>query len=205
VFDRVQARSSLPLRSIVEATRSEAERLRVRRLGLLGTRFTMRSDFYARAFAPGGMEILVPEEVEQELIHHRLMTEIELGIVKDSTRQELLAIVKRLVYERGIDAVVLGCAGCRSSSTGASTASRSSTTAIHVEDIVRHACSERRAAAEARRLTIDDQERAIVRDVCRLRSHPLVPAYIPIHGYVYDVSTGRLREVAAATKAGQPT
>lgn len=54
-------------------------------------------------------------------------------------------------------------------------------------------------------LTIDDQERSIVRDVRRLRSHPLVPGYVPIHGYLYDVSTGRLREVAAATKAGRPT
>jgi carbonic anhydrase len=54
-------------------------------------------------------------------------------------------------------------------------------------------------------LTIDDQEVSIVRDVRRLRSHPLVPGYIPIHGYVYDVGTGRLREVRAATRAGKPT
>jgi carbonic anhydrase len=52
-------------------------------------------------------------------------------------------------------------------------------------------------------LTIDDQERSLVRDVRRLRSHPLVPGYIPIHGYLYDVTTGRLREVRAATQAGR--
>jgi aspartate racemase len=140
VFDRVLARSPLPLRSIVEATRAEAERLRVRRLGLLGTRFTMRSDFYARAFAPGGMEILVPDPAEQERIHHLLMTEIELGIVKDSTRQELLGIVKRLVYERGVDAVVLGCTELPlildRSEYGVPFLN---TTAIHVDDIVRFA------------------------------------------------------------------
>jgi carbonic anhydrase len=54
-------------------------------------------------------------------------------------------------------------------------------------------------------LTIDDQERSVVRDVRRLRAHPLVPAYIPIHGYVYDVTSGRLRQVAAATEAGRAT
>lgn len=54
-------------------------------------------------------------------------------------------------------------------------------------------------------LTIDDQEKSLLRDVRRLRSHPLVPGYIPIHGYLFDVSTGRLREVAAATRAGRPT
>ena len=52
-------------------------------------------------------------------------------------------------------------------------------------------------------LTIDDQERSLLRDVRRLRAHPLVPAYIPIFAYVYDVGTGRLREVPAATEAGR--
>ncbi len=54
-------------------------------------------------------------------------------------------------------------------------------------------------------LTIENQERSLVRDVHRLRSHPLVPGYIPIYGYVFDVKTGRLREVPAATEAGRPT
>jgi carbonic anhydrase len=53
-------------------------------------------------------------------------------------------------------------------------------------------------------LTIDDQEASVVRDVRRLRDHPLVPPYIPLHGYLYDVATGTLREVAAATRAGRP-
>lgn len=54
-------------------------------------------------------------------------------------------------------------------------------------------------------LTIDDQDRSVVRDVRRLRAHPLVPGYIAIHGYVYDVATGSLREVPEATAAGKPT
>ena len=43
---------------------------------------------------------------------------------------------------------------------------------------------------------------SVVADVERIRSHPLVPGEIPIHGYVYDVKTGRLNEVPAATTAG---
>jgi len=53
-------------------------------------------------------------------------------------------------------------------------------------------------------LTIDDQERSIVRDVRRLRSHPLVPRSIPVYGYLFDVKTGRLNEIAEATRAGRP-
>ena len=52
-------------------------------------------------------------------------------------------------------------------------------------------------------LTIDDQEQSLVRDVRRLRAHPLVPRDIPIYGYVYDVKTGRLTEVAEATRTGR--
>jgi carbonic anhydrase len=52
-------------------------------------------------------------------------------------------------------------------------------------------------------LTIADQQRAVVADVTRIRTHPLVPARIPIYGYLYDVATGRLVEVPAATEAGR--
>jgi carbonic anhydrase len=52
-------------------------------------------------------------------------------------------------------------------------------------------------------LTISDNAQSVVEDVARIRSHPLVPANIPIYGYIYDVTTGRLNEVAEATKAGQ--
>jgi carbonic anhydrase len=51
-------------------------------------------------------------------------------------------------------------------------------------------------------LTIADREQSVVDDVRRIRSHPLVPDTIPIHGYLYDVATGRLTEVPPATAAG---
>ncbi|MBL0277431.1 MAG: carbonic anhydrase [Anaeromyxobacter sp.] len=51
-------------------------------------------------------------------------------------------------------------------------------------------------------LTIDDQEASLVRDVRRLRTHPLVPSDVAISGFIYDVKSGRLREVPAATEAG---
>jgi carbonic anhydrase len=51
-------------------------------------------------------------------------------------------------------------------------------------------------------LTIADKERSVVEDVSRIRAHPLVPAAIPIYGYLYDVATGLLIEVPDATKAG---
>ena len=54
-------------------------------------------------------------------------------------------------------------------------------------------------------LTIDDNARSVVEDVARIRNHPLVNKSIPIHGYIYDVKSGRLMEVAEASKAGGVT
>lgn len=53
-------------------------------------------------------------------------------------------------------------------------------------------------------LTIDDREGSVARDVRRLREHPLVPRDIPIYGYLYDVKTGKLAEVAEASRLGAP-
>lgn len=52
-------------------------------------------------------------------------------------------------------------------------------------------------------LTIVNNEKSVVADVKRIRSHPLVPANIPIYGYIYDVKSGRLIEVPEATEVGQ--
>ena len=54
-------------------------------------------------------------------------------------------------------------------------------------------------------LTITDNAQSVAEDVARIRRHPLVPGRIPIYGYIYDVTTGRLVEVPEATKAGLPT
>jgi carbonic anhydrase len=54
-------------------------------------------------------------------------------------------------------------------------------------------------------LTITDRDQSVVDDVRKIRNHPLVPAGIPIYGFVYDVKTGRLLEIAEATEAGRAT
>ncbi|MGZ8224435.1 MAG: carbonic anhydrase, partial [Methylobacter sp.] len=52
-------------------------------------------------------------------------------------------------------------------------------------------------------LTIKNQAQSVLADVRRIKAHPLVPADIPVYGYIYDVKSGRLMEVPEATKAGQ--
>ncbi len=109
VFDDVRSRSPVPMLSIVEETCNKAAALGLKRLGLMGIAFTMQSDFYQKTFQKKGMSVVVPEEEDQRLIHHKLFSEIELGIIKDSTRQELLSVIKRMMERHSIDSVILGC------------------------------------------------------------------------------------------------
>jgi len=109
VFDRVSSKSPLPMLSIIEETCKNAQKRGLKKLGLLGTRFTMESDFFKKPFEYREMAVIVPDKEDQELIHQRLFSEIELGIIKDSTREELLAIVRKMIDKHSIDAVILGC------------------------------------------------------------------------------------------------
>lgn len=109
VFDEVAARSPLPLISIVEACCTAAQQRGLKRGGLMGTRFTMQADFFQRPFRRQGIELLVPTAEEQDLIHHKLFSEIELGIIRDDTREALLAIIRQMIERDNIDFLVLGC------------------------------------------------------------------------------------------------
>lgn len=140
VFDAVQQRSPLPLVSIVEAACRRALPLGAKRLGLMGTAFTMQADFFQKPFLAKGMSVAVPEPEDQQLIHRRLFTEIELGIIKDSTRQELLAVVRRMIDRHGIEALILGCTELPLILTKDEFGIPFlNTTAIHAEAIVMHA------------------------------------------------------------------
>ena len=108
VFNEVRARSPLPMVSIVEATRDKARALGLRRVGLLGTGFTMRSRFYHDAFAAQQMEIIVPNSDEQEYVHEKYFAELVRNIILPETRTRLLAIVNRMKSEDAIDGLILG-------------------------------------------------------------------------------------------------
>lgn len=109
VFDRLKEQSPIPLISIVEATCKEAQRRELKKIGLLGTIFTMTGDFFKAPFIQNGIEVIVPTESEMEKINEKISTELELGIVKDETLVAFQQIITRMRDEDGIEAVVLGC------------------------------------------------------------------------------------------------
>ncbi len=108
VFASVARQSSIPLLSIVAATCAAAESRGLRRLGLLGTRFTMQSSFYREALSNQQIDLVVPGEEEQAWIHEKYMQELLKGIILPETRDRLLAIIKALKERSQIDGVILG-------------------------------------------------------------------------------------------------
>ena len=108
VFNQVRDRSPLPMVSIVEATRDQASALGLRRLGLLGTGFTMRSHFYQDAFAEKQMEIIVPNAAEQDYIHEKYFGELLKDAFLPETRARFLAIADDIKAREDIEAVILG-------------------------------------------------------------------------------------------------
>jgi len=108
VFDEIQAQSPIPLVSIVVATCEEAQALGLKRVGLIGTRFTMQGNFYSHVFSKTDIALLTPQADEQAFIHEKYMGELVKGIILPDTRQRLLAIVDRMKQEEGIDGLILG-------------------------------------------------------------------------------------------------
>jgi aspartate racemase len=108
VFDAVAQRSPVPLISIVEVTCAAAKAAGLERLGLLGTRFTMQSSFYADVFSEQQIGMVVPNEEEQLYIHDTYMNELVKGIILPETREQLITIIKTLKERAQIDGVILG-------------------------------------------------------------------------------------------------
>lgn len=109
VFDQVAAASPLPMLSIIEAVLAHVLAKGFTKPGLLGTKLTMSSDLFQRVFEPAGISLVVPDIDDQELTQERLFSEIELGVFTDSTRNELLAVIDKMIAAHGIDSVILGC------------------------------------------------------------------------------------------------
>jgi len=108
VFDDLVALSPIPMVSIVEACAEEARRRDLRRVGLLGTRFTMEGSFYPTVFARRGIAVVSPNDEERTWIHDRYIGQLLKGEFRDETRDGVMSVIRRLRDKENIDGVILG-------------------------------------------------------------------------------------------------
>lgn len=138
VFDEVEGRSPIPLVSIVRAAADHARALGMKRVGLLGTGFTMRADFYRKAFERAEIMLVVPAESERDYVHGIYIGQLLKNQFLPETRNEVLRIANRMKTEDGLQAILLAgtelpilLRGCTEPDI-----TFLDTTAIHVEAIV---------------------------------------------------------------------
>jgi len=109
VAPQIEAAITIPFLHIADATGEAIRRAGLRKVGLLGTRFTMEEPFYARRLRERwDLEVLTPSENDRKIVHRIIYEELVLGIVRDESRQEYLRIIDDLRL-RGAEGIIEGC------------------------------------------------------------------------------------------------
>ncbi len=109
VYDEIAGGVGVPVLHIADATAEAIAETGLKKVGLLGTRFTMEEPFYrGRLEERHGLEVLVPGSADREIVHRVIYDELCRGQVRDASREEYARIIKGLV-ERGAEGVILGC------------------------------------------------------------------------------------------------
>lgn len=109
VAPEIEAAIEIPLLHIADATAEVLVTAGIKTVGLLGTAFTMEHGFYKGRLANNyGLEVLVPNEEDREIVHRVIYQELCLGNIVSNSRREYLRIIDALAAE-GAEAVILGC------------------------------------------------------------------------------------------------
>jgi len=109
VADEVGESAGLPILHIVDATGNAIREQGLSEVGLLGTRFVMAEQFYRdRLKKRFDIDVVVPAEDEQAVVHRIIYDELCQGKIRDSSRQSCLEIIEKLT-KRGAEGIVLGC------------------------------------------------------------------------------------------------
>ena len=107
--DQITASVKIPFLHIADATAEKIIAAGMKRIGLLGTRFTMEHDFYkGRLIQDFGLDVIVPEKEDRDLVHRVIYEELVQGKIVDASREEYKRIMEWLIAQ-GVEGIILGC------------------------------------------------------------------------------------------------
>ncbi len=104
----IEEKTNLKVLHIAQATASAIKEKKLKKVLLLGTKFTMEGTFYKDILNENDIEVIIPEDEDREFIHHVIYTELVRGLIKEESKQKYLSIINSL-KAKGIEGVVLGC------------------------------------------------------------------------------------------------
>ncbi len=109
VADDIERIGGLPLLHIADATAEKIKQQGLRRIGLLGTKFTMEQDFYrGRLQDKHQIDVVTPDEADRDIVHRIIYEELCLGKICDTSRDEYRRIIGKL-EQQGVEGIILGC------------------------------------------------------------------------------------------------
>jgi aspartate racemase len=139
VFDQVQASIQVPMLSLLDAVGEAILAGGVKKVGLLGTRYTMEKRLYQDALGQRGITVLVPDAEDRRYVDAVIYDELVAGQIRDQSRARLVAVIRNLA-ERGAQGVILGCTEIPLLVNETDAGMRLfDTTAIHAEAALRYA------------------------------------------------------------------
>jgi aspartate racemase len=107
--EEVQTAVGIPLVHIADVTAARIQQAGLKKVGLLGTLYTMEQTFYRERLAEKfGLDVMIPEESDRQTVHQVIFSELCLGQTLDASRQFYRDVIKRLI-ERGAEGIILGC------------------------------------------------------------------------------------------------
>ena len=108
VAPQIQKTISIPILHIAQATADTLLENGIKKVGLLGTKYTMTQEFYKEKLLEAGLEVVIPDQAGVEEVNRIIYDELCLGQIKESSKQAYLAIIDDL-KNAGAEAVILGC------------------------------------------------------------------------------------------------
>lgn len=108
VISSIEEAVSVPVLHIADATAKEIRANHLHTVGLLGTKYTMEQDFYKERIADSGIEVLIPETAERDMINEIIFDELCLGKINESSKVKYQQAIQNLI-DRGAQGIILGC------------------------------------------------------------------------------------------------
>lgn len=108
VAPQIEAMIRIPVIHIADATAQELEKCQIRKVGLLGTRYTMTQDFYKQRLIDKGIDVVIPDGEQIEIVNDIIFRELCVGQIREESRREFQSIIDSLA-QKGAEGVILGC------------------------------------------------------------------------------------------------
>jgi aspartate racemase len=108
IADKLELSIQIPVINIASVTAKEIESQKIKKIGLLGTKFTMEMDFFKSKLNDLNIASVIPDEEDRTFIHNTIFEELGRGLIVEETKKRYICIINKLIKE-GAQGIILGC------------------------------------------------------------------------------------------------